>query len=145
MHSKSMFTEKELSILRALWGTKEPLSRLKILELMGEELNPTSFHFAMNSLIERGYVVVAGFERSGTNYGRTYKAAKTRGDFVVDLVSSTQPIGAAQNDVAEVVMAFVQKGGITEEAIAELEAMLAERRRELELEKAQEGNTSRKE
>lgn len=146
MKSKSLFTENELSILKTLWGAKEPLSRLRILERMAaQELNPTSFHFATNSLIDKGYVEVAGFEQCGTNYGRTYVAVKTREDFIMELLSSTRPVGQERECAAELMMAFVKRGGISEETIAELEAMLAERRKELEQKKEGEEAALKKE
>lgn len=137
MHSKKMFTENEFLILKVLWDAKEPLSRQRILECtVGQEINHTSFHFAINNLIEKGYVGVAGFERCGTNYGRTYTAVKSREDFILKLVSNTQPVESEEDCVAELMIAFVQRGRISEKTIEKLEAMLADHRRVLEQERA---------
>lgn len=139
MHSKKMFTENEFSILKVLWDAKEPLSRQRILECVaGQEINPTSFHFAINNLIEKGYVGVAGFERCGTNYGRTYTAVKSREGFILELVNNTQPVASEEECVAKLMIAFVQRGRISEKTIEKLEAMLAERRRVLEQERTAE-------
>ena len=120
MNTKKIFTEHELTILKALWKAKKPLTRPQILEYIANQgMNPSSFHFAMNGLIEKGYVEVSGFERCGANYGRTYAAKKTRGDFVLNMLWDTRP------DICD-------EAQIDKKTICELENLLAKRRKELE-------------
>lgn len=136
MNSKSMLTANELLLLKILWGTEEPLSRTQILDrVITQGLNPTSFHFAINSLIEHGYVKISGFERCGKNFGRTYVAAKTREDFISDIADSTKPEGCTEISPAKLMMAYIKRNQLSEETIAELEKMLAECRRELKQKK----------
>lgn len=140
MHSKGILTGNELLLLKILWGAEEPLSRTQILDYpTARGLNPASFHQAINSLMEMGYVKISGFERCGKIYGRTYAAAKTQEDFILDVANTTRPEGQKGVSPLRLVMAFTKREQISEETIAELEEMLAERRRELEQEK-QRGN-----
>lgn len=133
MNAKKIFTEHELAIMKVLWGAKEPLARPQILHRMvNQELNPASFHFAMNSLIEKGYAEVSGYERCGTNYGRTYASKRTRGDFLLNMICDTQPDGAEPEGITDLMAAFVERAQIDKKTISELEKMLAERRRKLE-------------
>lgn len=133
MSAKKFFSEHELGILKVLWGTKKPIARPQILEQMANPgISSASFHFAMNNLIEKGYVKVSGYERCGTNYGRTYTATKTRGDFILSMLFDSQANRTNQEGVTELMAAFVEKVQIDEKTISELENMLAKRREELE-------------
>ena len=133
MNTKKIFTEHEITILKALWKAKKPLTRPQILEYIANQgMNPSSFHFAMNGLIEKGYVEVSGFERCGANYGRTYAAKKTRGDFVLNMLWDTRPDICDEEGVTEFMAAFVQRAQIDKKTICELENLLAKRRKELE-------------
>ena len=133
MKAKKIFTEHELAILKVLWGAEKPLARPKILELMEEsEMNPATFHFALNNLIEKGYAGVAGFERCGPGYGRTYIAQKNQEEFVLDMFRETRPKGTRAKGVADLMLAFVKNEPIDEATISELENMLAERRKSLQ-------------
>lgn len=133
MPKKGLFTDKEISVLKVLWDTEEPLSRPQILErTTDQELNPNTFHFSLNRLIEKGYIAVAGVARCGMNYGRTYTAVKSRGDYIFDVARDTLPEVSEETNVAELMAAFVERAQISEKTIEELEAMLAKRRKELE-------------
>lgn len=134
MNTKRLFTEHELTILKILWGAKEPLARPQILERIEPEMNPASFHAAMNSLMEKGYVDVAGFERCGTKYGRTYAPRKTREEFVLHMLRLTQPDSAAPKNTAQLMLAFVENTPMDEATLSELENILSQRRRSLQAE-----------
>lgn len=143
MRQKTMFTGNELAILKALWSAGEALSRPQILErISGKEMNYNTFHFAMNRLIEKGYVAVTGVARCGRGYGRAYLAKKTRGDYLLDTVKNTASEVAKEGGITEFMAAYVERQQLKPEIIAELEAMLAKRRKELEQE---EQNTAAKE
>ena len=145
MKTKKLFTEHELAILKVLWGAKEPLARPQILSRLTEpEMNPASFHVAMNHLMEKGYVEVAGFERCGTGYGRTYAAQKTREEFVLHMLRVTQPEGTAPKNTSELMVAFVENTPLDETTISELESLLAERRKSIQAKEA-DGKGIRKE
>ena len=145
MKTKKLFTEHELAILKVLWGAKEPLARPQILSRLTEpEMNPASFHVAMNHLMEKGYVKVAGFERCGTGYGRTYAAQKTREEFVLHMLRVTQPEGTAPKNTSELMVAFVENTPLAETTISELESLLAERRKSIQAKEA-DGKGIRKE
>jgi len=135
MPKSNLFNDKELAILKALWSSREPLSRPQILERTANiDLNPNTFHFALNRLLEKGYIAVAGVARCGMNYGRTYTAVKTREDYILTVVEDALTEVSEDRSVTALMAAFVEKAHISAETIAELEAMLAERRRELERE-----------
>lgn len=136
MKAKKIFTDYELAILKALWGAGKPLARPQILERIAEEeMNPTTFHFAMNNLIEKGCAGIAGFERCGAGYGRTYEAKKSQEEFVLDMFRETRPEGTKEKGVRDFMLAFIEKEPLDEATISELEDMLAQRRKMLQQEK----------
>lgn len=137
MRRNNMFTSNELAILKALWGAGEALSRPQILEnITDREMNCNTFHFAMNRLIEKGYVEAVGVARCGMNYGRTYLAKKTRGEYLLETFKNMVSEVAKEGGVQELMAAYVERQDLKPETIAELEEMLAKRRRELEEQKA---------
>lgn len=136
---KKFISEYEFAILKVLWDADKPLTRPQILERMAEtEMNPASFHFAMNNLLERGYVDVAGVERCGTVYGRTYAAQKTQEDFVFSMFYDTQPKGITIKNVTNLMLAFVKKAPIDDNTIAELENMLEQHRKNMQAQEKEE-------
>ncbi len=135
MNGKKALSEHELAILKALWSTKKPMARPQILEHMANPgISSASFHFAMNNLMGKGYVEVSGYERCGTNYGRTYIAKKTRGDFILNMLFDTPLGGSEEESITELMASFVERAQISEKTISELEDMLVKRRKELEQE-----------
>ena len=146
MRRKSIFTENELAILQTLWSTDKALSRPEILEHMaGREMNPNTFHFTMNRLIEKGCVEVVGVARCGMNYGRTYLAKKTREDYLIDAVESTVSQVAQGRSIQELMTAYIERRRLSPETITELEELLAKRRRELEQEtQTEQANSSKR-
>jgi len=130
---KKFVSEHEFAILKVLWDADKPLTRPQILERMAETgMNPASFHFAMNNLIERGHVDVAGMERCGTVYGRTYAAQDTQEDFVFNMFYDTQPQGITPKNVKNLMLAFVKKASIDDATLAELEDMLEQHRKNMQ-------------
>ena len=69
-------TKSEMEIMTVLWEADHPLSRTEILENSKEKSwKDSSIHILLNSMLEKGAVEVAGFEKMGSHYGRTYAPA----------------------------------------------------------------------
>lgn len=126
--NRSLLSDNELAVLQILWSAKAPLSRPEILERMPEnEWNPNSIHLVLNNLIKKGLVKVVGVARCGQSYGRTYCAAKTKGEYTAEVALNIIP----DLPVVEVMSAMVKETDIDEKTIDLLKQMLDERRREL--------------
>lgn len=139
---KKFISEYEFAIMKVLWDADEPLTRPQILEHMAETgMNPASFHFAMNNLLEREYVDVAGVERCGAGYGRTYAPRKTQEDFVFSMFYETQPKGITPKNLTNLMVAFVNNTPMDEAVISELEKALEQRRKSLRAQKEKEVQT----
>jgi len=136
-----LLSTNELAILRVLWSADMPLSRPEILNrLPNNNWNPNSIHAVLNNLIKKGYLQVGGITRCGQSYGRTYRAAKTQGEYVADLALQAVRDVPEEDCVLDVMSAMVKHKNVSEKTIAMLEQMLAQRREELrELEEKDKG------
>ena len=138
---QQLLSSNELAVLRVLWSEGIPLSRPELLEKIPDNnWNPNSIHVVLNNLIKKGYVAVDGLVRCGQSYGRTYRAAKTQGEYAAGLALHAVSGAPDEECVLDVVSAMVKHKNVSEQTIALLEQMLAQRHAELLQEKTkQEG------
>jgi len=129
---RQMLSSNELVVLRVLWSENAPLSRPEILgRIPDNRWNPNSIHVVLNNLIKKEYVEVAGVARCGQSYGRTYRAAKTQGEYITDLAMEALPDTPEEECILDVMSAMVKRKNVGEETLNQLEQMLAQRRKEL--------------
>ena len=74
-------SKSEQEIMDVLWAEGRPLSRAEILELSTEKSwKPSSIHILLNSLLDKQAIVVDGFSKTGSHYGRTFAPAFAEGE-----------------------------------------------------------------
>ncbi len=121
-------TKTEEEILSLLWKENRPLTRAEIIDLTPDrKWNPASVHAFLNGLLNKGLIRVAGFERTGKRYGRTYCAALTQQELLAkQLCVQQQP-----TDYPAVFAALIKDADIDEDTLTQLEELLQAKRREL--------------
>ncbi len=119
-------TKSELEVMNTIWQEGRALARNEIIELcVNPSWSPNTIHALLNGLIRKGMIREAGFVKRNKTYGRLY-AAKVSGE---DYYAST--LFAEQNTRAIPIYfsALLRNENLTEETVAEMEAMLAERKK----------------
>ena len=82
-------TQSEWEIMDILWGADHPLPRSEILEHPGERgWKDSSLHILINSMLEKGAIQVAGYQKTGSHYGRTFAPAFTQSQNAVSQLRS---------------------------------------------------------
>lgn len=122
-------TNSELELMETLWLAERPLPRNEIIELSPDRSwSAKTIHILLNSLIEKGAIVEAGFVKRSKTYGRLYKAQISGEDYFASSLFSAKNVKAFPIYFA----ALVKSEALTVEMVDELERMLAERKKELQ-------------
>lgn len=133
--SAPTLSPNEFCILKLLWIANHALTRPEILEALPEQdWNPNSIHLILNNMIKKGVVEVEGVARCGRGYGRTYAPTITRTEYAAAQTMDTTSDMSGGERLLGVFSALVDKQGIDEKTISELEQMLEQKRRELDAE-----------
>ena len=128
---RAQLSNNEYLIMELLWTANQPLSRSDILKgTTGRNWNPSSIHLILNSMLSKGVIKITDEEKK---YGRTYEAMITRDDYMIQCVEIGTPGKTNEQRLRDVVAALVNKDGIKEQDIQELEDILAKKREELRM------------
>lgn len=123
-------TKSELEIMNVIWKAKRPLTRGEILKFSEDKTwKDSSIHILLNGLIKKEAIVEAGFAKSGKTYGRVY-AASISGE---EYYSSKVFAFCGQDGLPNIFSALIRCEGVTPELISEIERMLEERKKELQM------------
>ena len=121
-------SSNEFCILNLLWSESRAMTRPEILEaLPDKDWNPNSIHLILNNMIKKGVLQVVG----GRGYGRTYAPTLSQTEYAAAQALEATPDMTVSDRLLGVVAALVDKKGIDAQTIAELEQMLEEKRKEL--------------
>ena len=125
-------TKSEWEIMEVLWDAQKPLSRTGILEHSKDRSwKESSIHILLNSMLKKGAIEVAGFEKMGSHYGRTYVAVLDVPEFVAYQVQTmVEGRGNWEDTVKATFNALLKKGGLSAETIGEIEQMLKEAKKQ---------------
>lgn len=125
-------SSNEFCILNLLWSESRAMTRPEILEaLPDKDWNPNSIHLILNNMIKKGVLQVVGVARCGCGYGRTYAPTLSQTEYAAAQALEATPDMTVSDRLLGVVVALVDKKGIDAQTIAELEQMLEEKRKEL--------------
>lgn len=123
-------TKNEQEVMELMWTQDRALSRSEIIELSTERSwKKSSIHILLNSLLDKGAIIVDGFVKTGKNYGRTYSAAVTQEEYqIMQFKQGANYIKSKSSAIAGLVSALVQDEDIDSETLDRLEAILKERK-----------------
>ena len=123
-----MLSDNELAVMMVLWRSPKSLSRTEILaQMVNNRWNPNSIHLVLNNLIKKGYVGIGELARCGQSHGRTYLAAKTRGEYITHLALSAVPGIPQQECVMDIMTAMIKGDYASQESLDRLRQLLEER------------------
>ena len=124
-------TKNELSIMEILWEEKRPLLSNEIVDLCkGKKWKSSSIHILINSLLEKKAIAVAGFEKIGKHYCRTFKPLLTKEEYMVgSLIDET-----TLNDsvIREMMLALIQDTNVSEETLNILDGIIKDKKQKNE-------------
>ncbi|MBP1758832.1 MAG: putative regulatory protein [Firmicutes bacterium] len=130
-----MFTlsKNELEIMILLWQEGRSLSRTEIIALTPtKSWKSSSIHILLNSLLQKEAIQVAGFIRTGKNYGRTYLAAITQDAYsAMQLVKNVPEHSITRENLPGLFATLIHKEDIGPDVLEELQVLLDRRRKEL--------------
>lgn len=124
-------TENELSIMEVLWTSDKPLHTAGIIDLcVDKQWKSSSIHILINSLLDKGAIVVDGFEKVGRTYSRTFSPAISKESYMVNsLIDNVQ-----LNDsiIREMTLALIRDDNISKETMDILEQLIKEKKSKCE-------------
>lgn len=122
-------TPNERQIMDLIWDSDHPLSRNEILtKTQNRTWNPSSIHLILNSMLSKGVLQIAN---KNVKYARTYEAAISREEYMLQIVSSVTSGNTFRDRLFQVVTALVNQKTVDEETIEELEKILEDKRKKL--------------
>ena len=111
-------------------GSRSSPSRTEILENSKEKSwKDSSIHILLNSMLEKGAVEVAGFEKMGSHYGRTYAPALSESQYAAQQIKSMSSYKKSQGQAMRCIFsALLDDSNVDDETLRDLEKMLRDRR-----------------
>ena len=121
-------TRSEMEIMDVLWEDGGALSRSDFLERSEEKSwKDSSIHILLNGLLNKGAIQEAGIVKRGKTYGRTFLPTMTREEYFASTIFSHR----YQPDMAGLFRALLSRPEISGQVVAELEAILQEKKQQL--------------
>lgn len=119
-------SKSEQEIMDVLWAEGRPLSRAEILELSTEKSwKPSSIHILLNSLLDKQAIVVDGFSKTGSHYGRTFAPAFAEGEGVATQIKQMVSYQRRPGEtVSTIFSALMEDNNLTDEDLDNLEEIL---------------------
>lgn len=129
-----MFTlsKNEYDIVSLLWKEGRALSRTEIIDLSTEkQWKPSSIHILLNSLLNKGAIVVEGFTQTKKNFGRTYAAAVTPEEYAaMQFTKSIPQEGENKDNIPKMFSALLNMDGVDQNMLDKLQRILDEKKAE---------------
>lgn len=125
-----LLRRSETEIMEALWGSEEPMSSAALIEAIPQRRWKERSIFAiLDGLLKKELIYEAGFVRRGKTIARTFAPTMTYAEFiahqVVEAGESYKPT------LPTLLSAFLNTEDVTEEALQELESLIAQRKADL--------------
>lgn len=120
-------TSNEIEVMDVLWSAGRPLSRA---DIIGESINKGwkdgSVHILLNSLLQKGAIMEAGFIKCGKTYGRLYAPKLSCEEYHISTLTSTRK----KPEITKLFSALIQTQKMDGETISQLEEMLRRKKSE---------------
>lgn len=119
-------SKSEREIMDVLWAEGRPLSRAEILDLSTEKTwKASSIHILLNNLLDKKAIVVAGFSKTGSHYGRTFAPAFDEGEGMAMQIRQMASFKKRPGKTLSTIFsALVEDENLTDEDLDELEEIL---------------------
>lgn len=126
-------TKNELSIMEKLWTSDTPLTRTEIVDACkDDDWKSSSIHILLNQLLKKEAIQVAGFARTGNNYGRTFEATLTKDDYaLMQLERISEENKPSKSALLKFTMAFLGGEDVDSDTLDSLEQIIKEKKKTL--------------
>ena len=105
MKKKNYLTEREEELLNILWEINEPLTASEMVErLEADGWTTVTLFKTVRTLADRGYLKVAGLEKSAKSYARKFVPALTKEEYYTEVMMKR---GLDSNSIADITAAFL--------------------------------------
>lgn len=119
-------TKSEMEIMDVLWEAQKPVSRA---DLLAHSENKTwkdsSVHILLNGLLQKNAIAEAGLVRRSKTYGRVFVPTMTREEYFASTIFSHR----CKPDIVKLMEALFRREDITPEQLAEIEALVEQRKK----------------
>ena len=128
MRKKDDLTAREKEVLMHLWDWNEPLTQNEMAERLAQEgWSSVTLFKTVQSLSEKGYLEVAGLEKTVKTYARKLVPALTKEEYYASVLMKD---GISAEALANITAAFIGAGNKSdpekkEAVIAKLEEIIA--------------------
>lgn len=87
-------TDKELEIMAVLWRNSSSMTATEIIEVSNNRTwKEQSIYIIMNTLLEKGAVILAQYKPTMTKKARAYKPAITSEEYAISSIRNMNQIG----------------------------------------------------
>lgn len=123
--------QSETEIMDALWRSQEPMSSAALIDAIPQRKWKERSVFAIiDGLLKKGLIYEAGFVRRGKTIARTFAPTMTYSEFIADQVAEVD--SPYKPTIPALMSAFLDAEDVTKDTLAELEALIAQRKAELQ-------------
>lgn len=123
-----VLTKSELELMNVIWGANRPVSRNDILALSeNRSWKESSIHILLNGLLKKGAIKEDGYVKCGKTIGRLFSATISCVDYYAKEVFAS----GGKDSIPVLFSALVRRDDIDEDLVNELEAILEEKRKEI--------------
>lgn len=118
-------TENELSIMEVLWSADDALLGSEIIELCkNKKWKASSIHILINSLLSKGAIKIARFEKIGKHYTRAFMPELSKEEYMVQSLDNNVELN--DSVIKEMALALIHDKKTSDETIKVLEEMIKE-------------------
>lgn len=118
-------SNSESEVMETLWASEEPLSLSELIRRSPQRSWKDRSAFSiLNSLLKKGLICEAGFTHSGKTIARTFAPTMSYPEFAARQLAGQD----YQPPIPSLVSALLDHAEITEETLAELEALIEKKR-----------------
>lgn len=123
-----VLTKSELELMNVIWRANRPVSRNDILALAeNKSWKDSSIHILLNGLLKKEAIREDGFIKCGKTFGRLFSANVSREEYYAEEVFSA----GGRESVPALLSALISRDDMDIELVDELEAILEEKRKEI--------------
>ena len=123
-------SKSEYEVLSLLWSENRGLTAVEINELAQDKSwKPTSIHLIINSMMDKGAVVVDGMVRSGRVYSRIFKATMSPEEYSLMQVKQNTSFAPDQDAaISGLVASLIGSSEISEKTIEKIEELIKKKK-----------------
>ena len=123
-------SKSEYEVLSLLWTENRGLTAAEINELAPDKSwKPTSIHLIINSMLDKGALVVDGMVRSGRVYGRIFKATASPEEYSLMQIKRNTSYAQDKNAaITGLIASLIDSIEISNDTIEKIEELIKKKK-----------------